>query len=430
MKAFISYIGRNIYFSLREIVRNILRSLLSSFGIIFLIAFLVLYLSLRQSIKEYIGGTLFGTLDINEIVVSPPSSGAGELISMGARSEKIPVDRVRRIRAIQGTGEINSIIRMEYPAKVKLEMFGRSVREYMPVYGISPAFLRKSEKRWRQFVPGAEVPVIVPKFVLDVFNNLAAARGLPQLGERALWGFPMELVIETAARGAPERKKYDQPARVFGFSAELPLTGLIVPSDFITRFAAAHAGDPNAIRPGFSYAQLVITVKDVKDLPDISKKIQALGLRVESQQDIASKTNKALAVIDGSSLVIMGIFLFLTVIAIFNSYLTIVYNRSYTFSLQRVIGVSKARIILTFVFEAAVIGALFGLVGYYMGVMAIGYLKHNMPHWVPVLKGLALGREPGVLPMAVGLSALLSSVSAFIPAVFASNMSLFKAVQK
>jgi len=128
MKSILSYIGRNLYFSLREIVRNILRSLLSSFGIIFLIAFLVLYLSLRQSIKEYIGGTLFGTLDINEIVVSPPSSGAGELISMGARSEKIPVDRVRRIRAIQGTGEINSIIRMEYPAKVKLEMFGRSVR--------------------------------------------------------------------------------------------------------------------------------------------------------------------------------------------------------------------------------------------------------------------------------------------------------------
>jgi ABC-type lipoprotein release transport system permease subunit len=431
MKAFLSYIGRNLYFSLREIVRNILRSLLSSFGIIFLIAFLVLYLSLRQSIKEYIGGTLFGTLDINEIVVSPPASGAGELISMGGRAEKIAPDRVRRIRNIRGVGEINSILRMEYPAKVKLEMFGRSVREYMPVYGISPAFLRKSEKRWRQFVPGAEIPVIVPKFVLDVFNNLAAARGLPQLGEKALWGFPMELVIETAARGAPERRKYDQPARVFGFSAELPLTGLVVPSDFITGFAAAHVGDPGAIRPGFSYAQLVVTVKDVKDLPEISKKIQALGLKVESQQEIAAKTNKALAVIDGSSLVIMGIFLFLTVIAIFNSYLTIVYNRSYTFSLQRVIGVSKARIILTFVFEAAVIGALFGLIGYYMGVMAIGYLKHNMPHWVPVLKGLTLTRDTGgLLPLAVGLSALLSSVSAFIPAVFASNMNLFKAVQK
>ncbi|RPI93455.1 MAG: hypothetical protein EHM32_07980, partial [Spirochaetales bacterium] len=89
MKAFLLYIGRNLYFSLREVVRNILRSLLSSFGIIFLIAFLVLYLSLRQSIKEYIGGTLFGTLDINEIVVSPPASGAGALVSIGGRTEKI-----------------------------------------------------------------------------------------------------------------------------------------------------------------------------------------------------------------------------------------------------------------------------------------------------------------------------------------------------
>ncbi len=55
--------------------------------------------------------------------------------------------------------------------------------------------------------------------------------------------------------------------------------------------------------------------------------------------------------------------------------------------------------------------------------MAIGYLKHNMPHWVPFLKGLTLTRDTGgLLPLAVGLSALLSSVSAFIPAVFASNM--------
>jgi hypothetical protein len=223
MKSIISYIGRNLYFSLREIVRNILRSLLSSFGIIFLIAFLVLYLSLRQSIKEYIGGTLFGTLDINEIVVSPPSSGAGELKSMGARSEKIPLDRVRRIRAMQGIGEVNSIIRLEYPAKVKLEMFGRSVREYMPVYGIIPRFYgsRRSAGVSRR---GRGGPVIVPKFVLDVFNNLAAARGFHS-SVKGRSGDSRWSLLSRPRRAAHRSEKSTTSGAVFGFSAGASANG-------------------------------------------------------------------------------------------------------------------------------------------------------------------------------------------------------------
>jgi ABC-type lipoprotein release transport system permease subunit len=105
----------------------------------------------------------------------------------------------------------------------------------------------------------------------------------------------------------------------------------------------------------------------------------------------------------------MGIFLFLTVIAIFNSYLTIVYNRSYTFPLQRVIGVSKARIILTFVFEGAVKGrAVIGALLRPMSVVLYGVMAIRLPQsttcrtGVPGTQGVALGREPGVLPIAVG----------------------------
>jgi len=157
-----------------------------------------------------------------------------------------------------------------------------------------------------------------------------------------------------------------------------------------------------------------------------------MGLSVESQQEVAAKTNRALTVIDSSSFLIIGIFLILTVISIFNSYLTIVYHRSYQFALQRVIGVSKMRIISTFVAEAALVGIIYGVIGYFGGLFIIRYVSVNIGNWVPALKGLTFSGSLGenVLLMSAGFSALLSSVSAFVPAVFASNMNLFRAVQR
>lgn len=424
----IRYILRNINFSFKEMIHNIPRTLLSSFGIVFLIAFVVFYLSMRQAVKEYIGGKLFGSLQINEIIVSPKGSAdENVMFSMTAKQEAISPAKVKKIRQIEGIASIDAILSFDYTTRIRVDVMGRSMRTYVPVFGISREFLKKSDRHWRDFKAGATVPVLVPKYALDLYNNYASARGLPQFGERALAGFPLEL----NAKGSPmdpDSKSYTFPGTVFGFTAEVPLPGLIVPSDFITKFSSQHKSDRG---PGYSHAKLFVKVKNVKDLPEISRSIQKLDLKIESQQDVASRTNRALAILDGSSLFIITVFLLLTVIAIFNSYLTIVYHRSYTFSLQRVVGISKIRIILTFVIEAAIVGVFYGIIGYYMGHVLINYLSANIGNWVPALKGLSFISKPdGLLVMSIGLSALLSSVSALVPSIFASNMNLFKAVQK
>lgn len=431
MMKFIRYLFRNFYFSFKDISKNIFRQLLSSFGIIFLISFLVLYLSLRQAVKDYIGGNLFGSLQINEFIVSPVSAESTELFEISAKPVSIEPAKVKKIGQIKNISEIHSVIRLDYPAKLKFDMLNRSIREFLPVFGVTKVFLKNSDKRWHDFNYVKEVPIMVPKFVLDVFNNLAAARGLPQFNEKVLIGFPLELNIQTTPRGAPERKTYPVQAKMFGFNADLPFSGLVVPSDFIIKFCNEHRADNKDKMLGYSYIKLFVSVKNVKELPEITKKIQGMGLRVESQQDVASKTNKALSIMDSSSFIIVGIFIFLTVIAIFNSYLTVVYNRSYKFSLQRIVGVSKLRIIMSFVLEAGIIGALLGIIGYYIGLGLIDYLSLNIARWVPVLKGLTFksGQE-NMLLLSIGLSAVLSSISAFLPAVFASNINLFRSLQR
>ena len=428
------YLWQNLVLSVRDFLKNSPKTLFSSFGILFLIAFLVVYMSLRSSVQEYIGGKLFGTMQINDIVISPKSKAIPTSVESPEQLvSTISFGNVARISKMKGIAQVQPIIRMNYIVRVKLEFMGQSRAMYMPLVGIPRSFLQKTNpQKWQGFYATKDsIPIIVPRFVLDLFNNYAALRDLPLFNESVLAGFPLELTIRTTSSDDAETKKIDFKGKVYDFTSAFSFSGLVVPSDFIVQFCNEHRNDSKRKMPGYSCIMLNASVKDIKDLPELTRQIESMGLKVESQRDIAAKTNKALSVIDGFSILIIAIFMILTVIAIFESYLNIVYTRSYKFSLQRVIGVSKMRIILNFVMEAAIIGALYGLIGYIIGHYAVKYLAANITTWIPALKGLVIrpqGQE--VLLIAAALSAVISAAAAFFPAIFASSMNLFKAVRK
>lgn len=119
--------------------------------------------------------------------------------------------------------------------------------------------------------------------------------------------------------------------------ARLTLRGCCTPDSFVNSIAAQYAAETKSEKP-ILYIRLYAKVKDVKMLPQI-KKIKSMGLAVTSLDEIASKTNQAMSIIDGFSLLVGFFLLLLTVISIFNSYLIIIYNQSYSFSLQNIRGI-------------------------------------------------------------------------------------------
>jgi putative ABC transport system permease protein len=176
---------------------------------------------------------------------------------------------------------------------------------------------------------------------------------------------------------------------------------------------------------------LLAAVDDPRVLPVVVSRLRAMNLRVESRKDIAERTKRAMAVMEGTFSVVSAVLLVLTMIAMVNAYLAIVYNRSYEFSLQRVLGASRARLVLSFAGEAAVVGAFYGVIGYGLGYAATGYLSGNLYRWAPLLKGLRLAPAGGdVLVLSAALSALVSLLSALVPSLFASNLNLFRAIRK
>ena len=425
------HIAQNILFIIKNSGRNIAKALISSFGILFLISFVVLYLSFRDSIKNYVETNLFGKLAINEIKIFPKKTSTDTFFATASSvNASISPETVKKVRKTPQLEKTYSVIRLDYDTRVRGELMGQGSRIHVPVFGMDRSFFKDKDPYWKNFINTEPLPMIAPRFVFELLNNFLSAMGMPVMTPDKFRGFPLRLYVFTEDTNGKEIRNVTEGA-AHSFTDIVNLPGVIIPTDYIVRFCKKHQNDSGTYKKGYKYVMLISTVKDVKQLPDVTAKLKSLGLAVESRDDIAQKTNRVLEIIDDSSLVIIGILLILTVISIFNSYLTIVYTRAHQFSLKRVLGVSKIRIIMGFVFEAGVIGAIYGGAGYLLGNWLLDYFISNVGKWVPALQSLTVEKAgTGVLFLALALSASISSVSALIPAIFASNINLFKAMKK
>jgi len=418
------YIATNLRFLFKDISRNILKALFSSFGIIFLIAFLVIYISLRQSVSKYIGDTLFGSMDINEIIIHPKTGGGRDVIVSGENSIKPGV--VAQIRGTKDFSSVYTLIKLDYVTRIEASVIGQEQHIRIPIYGIEQGFFSNKNQRWQSFTNRIPLPIVIPKYGLQFLNSYLAQEGFPQFTEAALAGYPGMLNI-SVENSEGERQRFSTPAAIHSLSDAIDFPGLVVPSAFLINFAKTHRMDGGKPKDGITYVRIYAKVKDIKQLPKITDNLKKMGLRVESHSDISRKTNKAMAIIDAIFLFVGIVILALTVISIFNSYLVIAYNSGYEISLKRVIGLSKLHVIFSFVFEAALIGAILGIIGYFLGQYLISALSSRIAAWIPVLKDLIITKtESSYLHYAIMFSIVVSAASALVPAIFASNKNLFK----
>jgi ABC-type lipoprotein release transport system permease subunit len=419
----ILYVIRNLVISVKSFYRNFLKAFISSIGIVFIISFLIVFISVRTSVSGYIGEDIFGQLAINDIIIS--RSGKNSL-------KKIDPSLIQKIKKMDEIEKIYTVTRLDYKTKIKMEMLGKEKEPHVPICGISKNFLKGKDTNWREFQyhKGGDVPVLAPAIALDLLNNFAASVDWPDFTESMLKGFPLGISAFIKDKSGAEQK-VTVNGKLHGFTSLISFSGVLVPEEFIYDFARTHRNDSGRTANNIVYIKLFASVKDIKKLPEVTKTIKGMGLSVESRSDISQKTNRAMEVIDGIFLLVGSAIIILTVISIFNSYLIIVNNRSYSFSLKRVIGFSKLRIVLEFAGEAALIGLILGFAGYFFGFYCVDYISRNIGNVIPAMKGIAIIKPAkNLMLLSITFATAVSAMSALVPAVIASNINLFKSVGK
>lgn len=419
----IGYLVRNTAAEARDLLRRLPRVFLSGFGIFFLIVLLVVFVSMRRSVTSYLEKRIFGSLKINEIAISPR---AGRDVSVGMfapSSGEITAAQLRALRRVEGLSGVREIYRFSRPAMLRIDMFGRSLRTDILVSGVEKEFFAGSPFNWRQFRDADPVPMVVPYFALELYNNFASTSGLPRFSERDLAGVTAEMSLGESSffRGG---KSVRCRVSVLGFSARLSTTGVVLPVESLRRSCAqlVMPGEAGCLPIVMAYA----SVKDPNRLPETVDRIRRLGLSVESRRDIAEKTGKAVLFIDAVFALLFAMIAALTAVAIFNSYLSQIYHRRDEIALKRIVGVSRVRVLVSYLIEAALAGALYGVIGYWGGLWAVGAMNTHLPRLVPVLAGFELSTAiEGLLPVSVAVSSAVSALSALIPSIIAANLSLF-----
>ena len=418
-----------LFFVLKENVANILRSVVSSFGIFFLISFFVVYISLRTSVTDYVKEKLFDNLASDEIKILPKGVKEIEFVKRQG-SPSISLAIVRNIEKMPDLVSVQGVSRIGFNLRIEGELLGKSKRMYVPVCGVDRDFLRTRSKRWKSFVNKRPVPLIAPKYTIDMLNNYFTMENMGPIPESDLIGFPLTLTFSTGIKRTDSRKEYNFEAEIHSFTDVINIPGVIVPTAFLKELAAKYYQDENK-SARMEYAVLFAKIKDTDNLPSVVDKIKKLGLNVVSQKDVTEKTDKAMRIIDSFSLGVIAIFFLLTAVSIFNSYLTIVYIRSKKFSLKRILGYSKIKILFGFLIEAGAVGALYGIAGYFAGNSIIEYFSTNIPKYLPSLGEITITKTgTDTLFLCIMISSAVSAASALIPALFASNINLFKAVRR
>ena len=416
----IYYLLRNAQFILRDIGKNVPRALLASFGIIFFISFLFIFISLRTSVREFIVTRIFNTLDLNEIKVTPRNMVKFVSLNMFSTSRNhIPEGKIRVIRNLPGIRSLQRVIRLNAPAQVSFGILGNSIGIDVVIYGVEKSFFRGTKIDWKNFSFGRKLPIVIPYMAMELINHFAVANGLPEIGEKGVQALTPDVTLGRSTFAGTRESARQIPASVAGFTSRLNIAGIVVPSQFIRDYCTYTGADSSCI-------MLMLKASTVSGLPGLVSKIKGMGLQVESQSDVVKKTNRIVGFIDGTFLFLLVIILSLTVIAIVNAYTTIISRRSYEISLKRMLGASKVRILLIFVLEAAMIGLLHGTLGYVLGLYAVRNFSDLLVGAVPVLKGFAVRPAEGLLAASVAVSAGVSVLSVLIPAVIASNQSMFR----
>jgi len=179
---------------------------------------------------------------------------------------------------------------------------GRSLSTFMFFESVPSEYLDVKGTRWGYRPGDREVPIIVSKDYLSLYNfGFATSAGMPQISEQMMASLPMTLNISDEAG----IKRLQLAGRVVGFSNRL--NTILVPQEFMD-WSNAEYGSGNKAAP----SRLIIDVSSPGDVA-IGEYLDSHGLE-EAGDKTSSRASYFLNVVTG---VVLAVGLVITVLSLF-----------------------------------------------------------------------------------------------------------------
>jgi len=400
------------------------RNLLSAMGIGVGVCVLLLIAGLGLGARDIVLKEVMRELPVDIVEVIPKSVDLG-LFQMGektlfgeaARLDDKALDALRALPEVQNA----------YPKlEVKLPMgahggarfFGRRLYTDLFMTGLDEALLRERIPAFRD-APDV-LPVVVSDQLLAIYNaSVAPNLGTPKLSPETLTGFMFEVQIGRSLmlgnRGV--KRVGDERARVVGTSPFAMRLGVSVPLATARRLLNSYALEPKLD----DYQAILLRATSVADLPEIKRKVEALGFSIDAS---AQKTSRLMGTATLLASLLGILVLLLAALNIAHGFFASLSERRRELATLRAVGATRGDVVSLVLTQAFFLGIFGGLGGV---IAALGIT--NLIDWAALRFVADLPFSPRsffALPLWLvftGLSAaiLASVVGALWPAISAAR---------
>lgn len=195
-------------------------------------------------------------------------------------------------------------------------------------------------------------------------------------------------------------------------------------------------GDNNSdYRDIKNYSRIIVKVKDINDVQEIQKQIKDMGFYADSLTDILEsmqKTSQSIRIVLGA---IGAVSLLVASIGIANTMVMSIYERTREIGIMKVIGSSLGDIKRMFLFEAAMIGLMGGIIGLLLSYGVSFGLNSAGFALLGFFGSGGEGTKTSIIPIWLAGGAMLFTttiglISGFYPAKRAMNLSALEAIRK
>ena len=240
----------------------------------------------------------------------------------------------------------------------------------LPVIGVAPEIVKgdvASGLRFEDAGPGAPVPVMLSKRLLEIYNKtIAPAWGVRRL-PAGLSVVGIELPVRVGYSVVPlktEDRVYEARLKLVGLSDRVPIYMLAMPLETVQRLHREYQ------KPDQGHTQVTLLAERPEDVPQLAAAVRRMGFSVdEGERATAERVGTVVAVTTGALAVLAAIMCALAALAIAQSLSASVRGRAKEIAILEAVGAAPADVRRIVLLEGALVGLAGGAAG---ALLALG----------------------------------------------------------
>jgi len=234
----------------------------------------------------------------------------------------------------------------------------------------------------------APLPAVLNPLLLEVYNSDMAHSlgGVPIASVAALYGIRFHVALGDSyfSQDAARVRQQFKQAILVGFSRKAPELGVALPLGLVRHFNARYRG-PDAAR---SYDAVLIETRDNETIPQVVAGAESLGFQLSRKSRAARTFGTVVLVVSLALILLAGVVLAVAATQIAQTFAMLVHERRREIAILRAIGAAQRDVAVLVLGEAAVIGAVGGLLGALLAraaALAVDAAAHALLQHVPLV---------------------------------------------